>query len=530
MFRKVALFLLSIGLLVVGVGLPIYAGTSLHQSSRPTLTTITKPSQPSDTQAIQAQLQPLINYLDSSSYANQVTWAEHILLSYQLTQGRMPTPSEFVRLDLFRRNTTMSRSDALSIILRGETLETSWEQCRRLISQVTPAHFQPSHELRQLANSYSQIPPTQQAELLQELATPATTKPTAAPLAITPATPNGSYNTYFGFLHAQSELSDGEGNIFDAYTYAHEVGGLDFFSMTDHGELLLIWPWEGKWSELKEAAEATYQPGEYVTLWGFEWSNPIMGHINVLNTDDYTNAIFDFGVQSLYDWLVEHPTGFAQFNHPGRYDYLFIEFLHLRLYEAAVPQLVGIENWNKDDGFDEYYYGGSWFNDTSYYDLGNLKGWYLGSLGSQDNHSFDFGTRNDFRTGVLAESLTREAIIDAYLHRRIYATEDKDLELDFRYQGYPMGSQLSGIGLLGTPRLFDVNGCDGSGDTFQEARLYRGGVLLDTQTVSGNCFNVVLTDLSPVPAGYYYVIVRQTDDNDGNGRPDEAISSPIWIE
>jgi hypothetical protein len=34
----------------------------------------------------------------------------------------------------------------------------------------------------------------------------------------------------------------------------------------------------------------------------------------------------------------------------------------------------------------------------------------------------------------------------------------------------------------------------------------------------------------PFGKAYYYVIVTQGDDNDGNGRNDEAISSPIWIE
>ncbi|NIO07792.1 MAG: hypothetical protein GTO40_07200, partial [Deltaproteobacteria bacterium] len=78
------------------------------------------------------------------------------------------------------------------------------------------------------------------------------------------------------------------------------------------------------------------------------------------------------------------------------------------------------------------YYDGSWFPffDYSYWDVGNLRGWYLGALGGQDNHSPNWGTRNQFRTAVLAVELTREAIIDAYLNRRFYVTEDKNLYLD----------------------------------------------------------------------------------------------------
>jgi len=250
----------------------------------------------------------------------------------------------------------------------------------------------------------------------------------------------------------------------------------------------------------------------------------------VLNTPDYTNAIFNFGITRLYDWISDRPEAFARFNHPGDYDYLFIEFLHLRPYADAILQMVGIETWNGNDSFDDYYYDGSWFRffDYSYWDVGNLRGWYLGALGGQDNHRRHWGTLNEFRTAVLvdvAEELTREQIVDAYLNRRFYATEDKNLYLDLRCQGYPMGARLSGVS-----RQFHVTAWDGSDDTFREVRLYRNGSLLQTRAVSDNSIEVTFTDPSPTGPAYYYVIVRQNDDNDGNGRNDEAISSPIWID
>jgi hypothetical protein len=378
-----------------------------------------------------------------------------------------------------------------------------------------------------MARQLAAVPRSQIVEMLKQMGEAAEIDRPRKELHVEPPVANVQYNTYFGYLHAHSELSDGEGSALEAYTYARDQGVLDFFALTDHGELLSNWPWENEWEELVNAAEATYQEGSYVTLWGFEWSNPILGHINVLNTPDYTNAILDFGITRVYDWISDRPEAFGRFNHPGDYDYLFTEFLHLRPYTDAMPQMVGIETWNGNTSFDDYYYDGSWFSffDYSYWDVGNLRGWYLGALGAQDNHSPHWGTRNEFRTAVLAEGLTREQIIDAYLNRRFYTTEDRDLYLDLRCQGYPMGTRLSGV-----PREFEVTACDGSGDTFQEVRLYRDGNLLQTQVVSGDCVEVSFTDSSPTGANYYYVIVRQDDDNDGNGRNDEAISSPIWID
>jgi hypothetical protein len=485
------------------------------------------PSQPPDAASIQQGMQNVVDFLDSPGYAEAVSWDEHVILVYRLAQGRVPTPLELFLLGAFREDIGMARSAALSVALRGEVLSTTWAQCRTFLNRVTVSDFQADQEVREMARELAAVPRSQIVEMLKQLADAAEIDRPRKEVQVEPPVANVQYFTYFGYLHAHSELSDGEGNPLEAYTYAREQGELDFFALTDHGELLSNWPWENEWEELVNAAEATYQAGNYVTLWGFEWSNPILGHINVLNTPDYTNAILDFGIKRLYDWISDRPEAFGRFNHPGDYDYLFIEFLHLRPYADAVPQMVGIETWNGNDSFDDYYYDGSWFPsfDFSYWDVGNLRGWYLGALGAQDNHSPNWGTRNEFRTAVLAVELTREQIIDAYLNRRFYATEDRDLYLDLRCQGYPMGARVSSV----EPE-FTVTAWDESGDTFQEVRLYRNGTLLQTQAVSDNSIEVSFTDPSPTGADYYYAIVRQNDDNDGNGRNDEAISSPIWID
>ena len=135
----------------------------------------------------------------------------------------------------------------------------------------------------------------------------------------------------------------------------------------------------------------------------------------------------------------------------------------MKSFPQVVAQMVGIENFNANDSFDKYYYSGSWSSAVySYWDAGNRNGWYLGALGSQDNHDNNWGTKNQFRTAVLATRLTREDIIEAYRRWRFYATEDKDLYLDFRCRGYPMGSRLSGI-----RRIFEISAWDGYGGVFR---------------------------------------------------------------
>ncbi len=512
------------------------------------------PSGPDD-EALRQEIEEVAAHLDSESYAAEVTWEEHVVLTYRLALDRDPTPVELAMLSRLRDHVELDRSDVLALALatedenalpaaasEGVAAEAAGadtnvvpDAYRRFLETHDAASFRPDDSLGDAVSQLRDVPDESLARTL-EAAAVETRDAMAEPSDLDHDHPSSeagvTYETYFGFLHAHSHLSDGEGGALEAYTFARDQGDLDFFGLTDHGASLKKWPWDRKWRKLKKAAEDTHDPGTYVTFWGFEWSNPLLGHVSVINTGGFTHTLADRTMADLYAWLEDRPEGFARFNHPGRYGVSVLdspvirEFDHFDLEPRAVPQLVGVELFNKDESFDRFYYAGSWDgNPTSYIDLGVQKGWHLGVLGGQDNHEKEWGTRNDYRTGVLAEDLTREAVLDAYRNRRIYATEDQDLILDVRASGFPMGSRVTGV-----PPVLEVTASDGSGDGFEQVRLLRNGVELESRPVSGGEIDLTFTDPAPTGTDYYYVIVTQTDDGDGNGRNDEAISSPIWID
>ena len=161
-----------------------------------------------------------------------------------------------------------------------------------------------------------------------------------------------AYNVYFGSLHNHSDLSDGDGSPDAAYVHARDVAQLDFFSLADHSEYFIF---NDNFDKLKEAAQKYYVPGEYVTLWGFEWSHTTKGHICVHNTSDSINSVFTSSLTDFYEWLSDRPEGFATYNHPGRQDDLGTEFNHFEFRDYAVNQVVGIETFNKGDGYDQYF-------------------------------------------------------------------------------------------------------------------------------------------------------------------------------
>ena len=118
-------------------------------------------------------------------------------------------------------------------------------------------------------------------------------------LAIGDSPSIGGYNVYYGQLHSHTNISDGQGSPSEAYAYARDTAGLDFFSITDHD----YWfddMTQTDWDTIKDTANSYNDDGTYVTFWGFEWTSDIpepgyetlmgKGHITLINSDDWCNA------------------------------------------------------------------------------------------------------------------------------------------------------------------------------------------------------------------------------------------------
>ncbi len=482
---------------------------------------------PEDAAAIELGIGGFVAEMEASSPAKRMDYGELTVSLFLQAHGRAPSPAEFFVVRGVAEMFSATPEEMLSLVLREDQPGPTWEQCHRFLERSGAKQFQPSSDAAALAAALAATP---QEELLAEMDAADGAKAGLlsadgdGPLT-TPAAPL-DYPTYFGYFHDHSELSlDAEGDPYEAYRTARDLAELDFYSLADHAEFLILWPWDNKWDILRDAANAAYQPHQFAALWGFEWSNPLLGHITVVNSGPLISAVDTYSLGSFHRWLMKQAGTFAHFNHPGDFDYTGQEFRRFRLFPEAVPRLVGMELWNESNGFDRYHYAGSWESDTSFFDLALQQGWRIAPGGGQDNHRRGWGLRNDFRIGVQARELTRDGIAEAFLARRFYSTEDKNLLLDFRSSGHPMGSRLAGL-----PRVFTVSVGDRSGDRFERVRLFRNGELVQEAAVSGNAVEAVFEDPDGAGNDYYSVIVTQADDGDRNGRNDEAISAPIWFE
>ncbi len=332
----------------------------------------------------------------------------------------------------------------------------------------------------------------------------------------TPKPSSSVYNVYYGHLHNHTSVSDGKGTPSQAYAYSRDTAKLDFFGIADHSNSIN----SIEWTDAKNAAESYNQDGSFVTLWGFEWSSSgNYGHVTIINTPDYcshTNSSTDTFTE-LVSWLSSR-NGVAFFNHPGREDFARKEFDHF----SSTPntKFVGMELWNKNNAFSEYYYNDGYYSNDSrkgYFDEANSRGWKIGAAGSSDNHRGTWGTDTDYRLAVLATAKTRTAIYDALKNRRFFSTLDKNLTLSFTINGSQMGSTIS----AGTYTAV-INGGDGNSETFSEVKLFKNGAAVYTWTPNNKNPNIAQS-LTTTSSDYYYTKVKQADGN-------EAISSPIYIQ
>jgi len=97
--------------------------------------------------------------------------------------------------------------------------------------------------------------------------------------------------TLWGDIHLHSSLSDGAGSAANGFAFAREVMGLDVCAYTDHDTMGFFIPprWQRErmhdryFDRLKRTTAANNDPGEFVTLFGYEWTKQPTkgGHINV---------------------------------------------------------------------------------------------------------------------------------------------------------------------------------------------------------------------------------------------------------
>lgn len=252
-----------------------------------------------------------------------------------------------------------------------------------------------------------------------------------------------TYQLYWGDLHSHCSISYGEGTVEQALLRAKAQ--LDFCSITGHA----FWPdmptdrerygeiidyhnegfarLAGNWNQLIEKQAVASRDGEFIAFPSYEWHSLKYGDHNVYARGpelELRNAIDLPALRELARdanaIMIPHHIGYAA-------GYRGIDWQHFDDSRSPFAEIFSLHGCSESE-------------DAPYpmlHDMGPRDwqstaeaGWSLGHrfgvIASTDHHGGYPGSYGDGRIGVFAESLTRDAIWQALLERRVYAvTGDK---------------------------------------------------------------------------------------------------------
>lgn len=356
-----------------------------------------------------------------------------------------------------------------------------------------------------------------------------------------------TFQRYFGQLHSHTQYSDGAGSLDSALDYVKnlpEIANVDFVAFTDHSNYfdksgaanpegalydmsLASAASQNLWNEYKNAVAAFNKEnaGSMVAIAGFEmtWSGG-PGHINTFNTPGIVsrnnttlnNKTKDAGLQAYYKLLsqTEGVDSISQFNHPGT---TFGNFIDFGYWDAVVDTrmyMVEVGNGEGQIG------AGGYYPSYEQYIMALDKGWHVAPTNNQDNHKGRWGNANDARDVILTDDFTEDGIYAALRARRMYATEDKNLDLDYTVNGNMMGS------IIDVPEKlnFEISFNDPDRtDSIAKVELVvnSGKVAYTWDSAADLAKGSVSVELAPE---YTYYFVRVTE---GDG--DLAVTAPVWV-
>lgn len=357
-----------------------------------------------------------------------------------------------------------------------------------------------------------------------------------------------TFQRYFGQLHSHTQYSDGAGSLESALEYVGKLpdnANVDFVAFTDHSNyfdsknnpnveaalydtsLVKDSDPSHSWATYKNTVAAfnAANAGKMVAIAGFEmtWSGG-PGHINTFNTPGIVSRnnttlndkTKDAGLQAYYKLLsqTEGVDSISQFNHPGT---TFGNFIDFGYWDAVVDTrmyMVEVGNGEGQIG------AGGYYPSYEQYIMALDKGWHVAPTNNQDNHKGRWGDANDARDVILADDFTEDGIYEALRARRMYATEDKNLELDYTVNGNMMGS------IIDVPEKlnFEISFNDPDRtDSIAKVELVvnSGKVAYTWDSAADLAKGSVSVELAPE---YTYYFVRVTE---GDG--DLAVTAPVWV-
>jgi len=253
------------------------------------------------------------------------------------------------------------------------------------------------------------------------------------------------YNLYWADLHCHSGLTpDAEGEPDELLYYARDRARLDVVAMTQNDFIYDAFFTEGQFALDHFLAGCFTRPGEFLVLPGYEWTSRLprsddMRRADPRNWDSQHLRLSYPNHRS----VIYPPAGGPVVRHPEVEN--DIRRLNQTVQAAGGVTLTQHATWELtgdpcEVGVEVTSGWGIYIEDpTRVHDALN-EGYRFGLVGNGDSHRRNPGLCGGL-TGIYAESLWADAILNALKSRRVYATNGSRIVLDSRANGSLMGSE-----------------------------------------------------------------------------------------
>ena len=323
----------------------------------------------------------------------------------------------------------------------------------------------------------------------------------------------------WGDLHCHTENShDGSGSVTGLYRYARDVSRLDFCACSDH--VSPRYPAD-QWERIQQAAEGFNEPGRFVSILGYEWSNAWHGDKNVYFAQDYEPIRVPESGEAEDLWPMLRGVDCVVIPHHPAYPVGLRGVDWGRIDQDLVP----VVEMCSGHGLAEYLgnprpYGGNKPMGPSlpggFAQDALTRGLRLGFICSSDDHSAHAG-KMGFLVAVYVDSFDRAGILNALRDRRCYGSTGARILIDVRANDEPMGAVIR----CQTPPRLSVR-VHGTNPLQLVEVVKDGEVCYSRSPDSESCkFDYMAQGLDRQES-YYYVRVTQTDG-------EMAWSSPIFV-
>ena len=306
-----------------------------------------------------------------------------------------------------------------------------------------------------------------------------------------------TFRLYWGDTHCHSRFSgDAEGEVDECYVFGRQKAGLDFMAVTDNDFIYDDALTPSAWAVLRAQAQHFDRPKGFVTLLGYERSfrEPIDGHMS----PNHRIVLFPGDDGPLHRHTepgADSETGFMQLM--AQTD-AFIYPHHPTWRANPSSRLGGVEvtsSW------------GIYIHAADTIHRAIKVGHQFAFIGSSDTHRIVPGLGGSL-TGLWAEELSREGVMEALWSRRCFATNGERIFLDVRINGAPMGSagitvagQVSVACRIAAPRVISslLLRRDGGVVATYAAQSMKGSITFHDDPGPGEHFYYVEVHMDHVP-------------------------------